>query len=260
MRSKKFLHYSIRESLGYKGSKKSDSQILAEWKKRIGSTCKPCWELKYCPYGTLVEQFPLLPVLQDEAREHNLFLRKCLETGRLADGSRLDVRRREWFKKDVRLFDSKSYPQSIPKVLTDAECRVFGYICPVYTVAELFPETKERRTHARVISRDVILKVVRRDGQICQKCHEPVRDDEVEFDHIIPFSKGGNSSSDNLRLVHRNCNRKRGVSLSELLSDDPVRDHYPFFMEQQMRPLLKQLKKKGKVSFAQIRRILKNSD
>jgi hypothetical protein len=22
--------------------------------------CKPCWELKYCPYGSLVEYFPLL--------------------------------------------------------------------------------------------------------------------------------------------------------------------------------------------------------
>ena len=23
-----------------------------------GSVCKPCWELKYCPYGWLVEFFP----------------------------------------------------------------------------------------------------------------------------------------------------------------------------------------------------------
>jgi hypothetical protein len=23
-----------------------------------GSVCKPCWELKYCPYGPLVELFP----------------------------------------------------------------------------------------------------------------------------------------------------------------------------------------------------------
>jgi hypothetical protein len=25
------------------------------------SVCKPCWELKYCPYGPHVEQFPLHP-------------------------------------------------------------------------------------------------------------------------------------------------------------------------------------------------------
>ena len=25
-----------------------------------GSVCKPCWELRYCPYGYLVEYFPIL--------------------------------------------------------------------------------------------------------------------------------------------------------------------------------------------------------
>lgn len=27
-----------------------------------GSVCKPCWELKYCPYGPLVEMFPGPPI------------------------------------------------------------------------------------------------------------------------------------------------------------------------------------------------------
>jgi hypothetical protein len=27
--------------------------------KRLKRVCKPCWELKYCPYGPLVENFPL---------------------------------------------------------------------------------------------------------------------------------------------------------------------------------------------------------
>ena len=25
------------------------------WEKRVKAICKPCWELKYCPYGPLVE-------------------------------------------------------------------------------------------------------------------------------------------------------------------------------------------------------------
>jgi len=24
------------------------------WKKKVPALCKPCWELKYCPYGPLV--------------------------------------------------------------------------------------------------------------------------------------------------------------------------------------------------------------
>jgi hypothetical protein len=30
-----------------------------KWKARAKAVCKPCWEIKYCPYGPLVEEFPL---------------------------------------------------------------------------------------------------------------------------------------------------------------------------------------------------------
>ncbi len=30
-----------------------------DWKKRVKAVCKPCWEIKYCPYGPLIEEFPL---------------------------------------------------------------------------------------------------------------------------------------------------------------------------------------------------------
>jgi 5-methylcytosine-specific restriction endonuclease McrA len=63
-----------------------------------------------------------------------------------------------------------------------------------------------------------MLKVVRRDGQICQACQQPVRDDEVEFDHLIPVARGGPVTADNLRLLCRPCNRAKRDSLSELVS------------------------------------------
>lgn len=106
--------------------------------------------------------------------------------------------------------------------MTEASCRVFGHICPVFLVSEPFTETKERRKHNRLIPRDVMLKVVRRDGQICQKCNEPVSDNEVEFDHIIPFSKGRGSTTENLRLIHKNCNRRKSNSLEEILHPTPT--------------------------------------
>lgn len=31
-----------------------------DWNKRIKAVCKPCWEIKYCPYGSLVEYMPIL--------------------------------------------------------------------------------------------------------------------------------------------------------------------------------------------------------
>ena len=30
-----------------------------DWNKRVKAICKPCWEIKYCPYGSLVENMTL---------------------------------------------------------------------------------------------------------------------------------------------------------------------------------------------------------
>ncbi len=63
-----------------------------------------------------------------------------------------------------------------------------------------------------------MMKVVRRDGQICQICHKNVPDNEIEFDHIIPVSKGGPVSVENLRVLCSVCNAKKSDSLKELLN------------------------------------------
>lgn len=215
------LHPTIKERLGYEATD-SDGEILSDWRARTKKICKPCWELKYCPYGPLVEDFPLLPVLRGEAASHIKYLRSCLSTGKLGNGELLDEKRKRFFNKEVKAFNDSDYPESIPQVLNDAACRVFGHICPVFFVAEPLTETKDTRTQSRSIPRDVMLKVVRRDGQICQTCFEPVPDDQVEFDHIIPYSRGGTTSVDNLKLVHRECNRKKGNSLEEILAPDPL--------------------------------------
>lgn len=215
------MHPTVKELLGYK-ARTPDAQILADWRRRIRLLCKPCWELKYCPYGPLVEDFPLPPPTRGDAEAHNKYLRSCLESGRLGDGSKLGRKRRKFFEGEVRSFNRRDYPEALPNVLREASCRVFGHLCPVFFVAEPLTETKDRRSHSRSIPRDVMLKVVRRDGQICQKCYEPVRDDQVEFDHIIPFGKGGSSTPENLRLLHRDCNREKSDSLKEILSPDPI--------------------------------------
>ncbi|RLG30570.1 hypothetical protein DRO03_03970 [Methanosarcinales archaeon] len=53
------------------------------------------------------------------------------------------------------------------------------------------------------------MRVVRRDNYTCQICGRHLLDDEVEFDHIIPFSKGGSSEEHNIRLTCFKCNRKK---------------------------------------------------
>ncbi|MFA4871868.1 MAG: HNH endonuclease signature motif containing protein [Patescibacteria group bacterium] len=215
------MHSSLKKCFGY-GADLSEKKIIKDWKKHISNLCKPCWELKYCPYGPIVEDFPLIPLTRRQCEDHNEYLKQCIETGKIGDGSKLDLKRKKWFKEEIKNYNLDDYPIKIPNIFLEASCKIFGHICPVFFMAEPLTETKERRVHSRSILRDVMLKVVRRDGQICQKCHQPVPDKEVEFDHIIPYSRGGKSTVENLRLVHIKCNRKKSNSLDEILHPRPI--------------------------------------
>jgi 5-methylcytosine-specific restriction endonuclease McrA len=103
---------------------------------------------------------------------------------------------------------------------SELECNVFGHICPVFFNAEQITETKATRRmgQSRYMPREVMLKVVRRDGQMCQICHRNVPDNELAFDHVIPISKGGPTSVGNLRVLCADCNSKKSDSLSEILA------------------------------------------
>lgn len=325
MKSKrKAIHVSVKKCLGY-GTDETDKEILQDWKERKARVCKPCWELKYCPYGPLVEQSPLLPVLKSEAVKHNEYLKEVLNTNMLGqiqplkqdirniyqdflddeqlvlrqaleqikneirfdelnksnksfeekqkdfygdfslppihiyrvpfevtsketinkedytpeiwqriqdtakalrekytlalqaneidNRSPLDAFRREMFQRDVEKFNEDNYPDVIQEDFLDASCNVFGHICPVYFVAEELTETSEaRRIGRKKIPFHVQMRIVRRDNYTCQNCGTHLKDNEVEFDHIIPVSKGGSSEEHNLRLTCYDCNRDKSDS------------------------------------------------
>jgi len=162
-----------------------DKTILKKWRANVRIACKPCWELKYCPYGPLVENFPIYPVTRDEME------------GEVDD---------EFLE---------GLPRKLPpKIILECYCTVFDHMCPVFLVKEPFTETEDGRRISRHIPRDIMLKVVRRDNYTCQVCHEHVKDDEIDFDHIIPFSKGGPTDVHNLQLVCRKCNRKKSNKIN----------------------------------------------
>ncbi len=196
----------LKHLLGFSG-KTPDKIVRKDWDKRTKNVCKPCWELKYCPYGPLVEQFPLLPPTRDEAVKHNEFLKEQLAKGAY------DSKRRQMFKKEVAEFNPKEYPESNDPSDVEKSCSVFGHLCPVFFVNEPFTETREKRRVGRRISRSVMLRVVRRDNNQCQMCGHILRDNEIEFDHIIPVSKGGSSEEHNVRVTCLDCNRNKGATL-----------------------------------------------
>jgi hypothetical protein len=194
---------SIKLLLGY-NSDTPDDEVRKDWDRRTKNICKPCWELKYCPYGSLVENFPLLPITRDEAKTHNEFLRQQL------DNKAYDTEKTKVFENQVAEFNPEDYPEKIDPSDKEKSCEIFGHLCPVFFVNEPFTETKDLRRIGRYIPRSVLLRIVRRDNYLCQICGRHLRDDEIEFDHIIPISKGGSTEEQNLRLTCIECNRKRG--------------------------------------------------
>ena len=179
-----------------------------------GSACKPCWELRYCPYGPLGEFFPLDSPDRDSSHIQKLY-QEALENFR---SGVLRTEEEIWSEIERLLYlDPTKWELLDQYDPSELECRVWGHCCPVFWSQSGATETKVPRRDGRYIPRDIMLKVVRRDNHICQICFKYVPDHEIEFDHVIPFSKGGPTTVDNLRLLCRECNRKKTNSLKELL-------------------------------------------
>jgi len=65
--------------------------------------------------------------------------------------------------------------------------------------------------HARPpIPRDVQMFVWQRDGGRCVQCGSQ---ENLEFDHIIPFSMGGSSTARNIQLLCEPCNRAKSAQI-----------------------------------------------
>lgn len=64
-------------------------------------------------------------------------------------------------------------------------------------------------------------KIKKRDKNTCQQCGISVRDEPnllIEIDHIIPISKGGTTTEDNLQALCWRCNRTKGATLSQTIN------------------------------------------
>jgi hypothetical protein len=80
----------------------------------------------------------------------------------------------------------------------------------------------------RHIPSSVKAEVWDRSGAICQECNKRVDRNEIHFDHYIPFSRGGLSTSENLRVLCAPCNVSKGAKMPPRANvkvfDEPVAD------------------------------------
>ncbi len=138
------IHSSIKKNLGF-DPEVPDSEFLEKWKKQTTNKRKPCWDLKYCPYGELVEQFPLLPSRKKYAIEHNEYIKNCLKKGLLGvepDVKPMNEKIRKLFSMQVANFNPDDHPDEIPENIQKWACLIFGHICPVVYTAENVSEER----------------------------------------------------------------------------------------------------------------------
>lgn len=60
------------------------------------------------------------------------------------------------------------------------------------------------------VSNKMRFAIYNRDGHRCRKCGRYNKD--LEIDHIVPISKGGKSTYDNLQTLCRRCNLEKGTN------------------------------------------------
>ena len=78
----------------------------------------------------------------------------------------------------------------------------------------------------RALSRKNILM---RDRYTCQYCHRTMPSGELTLDHVIPRSRGGLSTWENLVACCHSCNRRKGNQLLHELEDMKLlREPRPF--------------------------------
>jgi len=80
-------------------------------------------------------------------------------------------------------------------------------------VKELVARYEARKKGATIGTVDYAA-ILERDGLWCYLCETEVEPDDVHFDHVIPLSKGGAHSMENIKVTHSLCNLSKGDRLA----------------------------------------------
>ena len=87
----------------------------------------------------------------------------------------------------------------------DTEIRATSLVIRVPAVVRL---RKAFRRHAKPVKFSRA-NIYARDGHRCQYCGAPCKIDELTYDHVIPRSRGGRTSWENIVSACYGCNRKK---------------------------------------------------
>jgi len=115
------------------------------------SVCKPCWELKYCPYGYLVEYSPHFHPTGDPEHYDTTKRYEEVKAELKEKGARTEGEVHEYFTL-LNMLDPESNSYVSQFSAEDVGCRVFGHVCPIFLHQSGATETRGFRRDGRRIS------------------------------------------------------------------------------------------------------------
>lgn len=102
-----------------------------------------------------------------------------------------------------KIFDTQKLEEEIQKLMMDDDISnykgVYKYVLTSnekYLNIRGFTESQKRSAYER-------------QKGICKKCGKQCKLEEMEADHITPWSKGGKTNIDNCQMLCRDCNRRK---------------------------------------------------
>lgn len=75
--------------------------------------------------------------------------------------------------------------------------------------------TYKHRAKTRIFGVSRRMEIIKRDNFCCYMCGLKLEVNQVELDHLIPVSKGGSSSPENVAVSCMFCNRSRSNRIGE---------------------------------------------
>ena len=77
-------------------------------------------------------------------------------------------------------------------------------------IYEYVLDGKEKHLHIRAFSPKMARTAYERQKGVCPACLKQFKIEEMEADHITPWSAGGPTTADNCQMLCRECNRRKG--------------------------------------------------